>query len=541
MPLEVRGVVEGFYGPPWTHEQRLAVVEFIGTRGMNAYVYAPKDDPLHRAEWRTPYPVEELECFGRLVSRAEAVGVRVAFAVSPGLTIDDAAADDRAALLAKCVRMLDLGVDWFLLALDDIPMAPDLAARQADLANELLDGVRAHDPHAEVMCCPTEYLGTQPSPYLVALAARLEADVDLLWTGPTVCSPVITAADAASWWAPLAPHRIVLWDNVPVNDGALANRLHLGPYEGRDPAIADHLHGVLLNPMPQARASMITLASAAAFLAAPGAHDTVATWTQAIDDVGTADLRPLARACADGATRPASALPLHTLIDELEVELDGPAWPAALDAIARELRAARECGAHLTEASDAGDPLALEVRPWATALVVEARAGLAAARLIQHCLPVAAIDADGHGRAHAVQRDALLAHAFAVIGTWSGARRSEPVVFGPRFVCYPAIVACADGTAALDVATALVEDQNAIDRLCRLALALADDRRADPDGTCGPVHIHVDGTERAVAADGTFDATGVTVLVRAGRSATRVGPHEPSGSRPLPFRDARFG
>ena len=51
-----RGVVEGFYGPPWSHEDRCALVEWIGDWGMNRFVYAPKDDPLHRESWRDAYP-----------------------------------------------------------------------------------------------------------------------------------------------------------------------------------------------------------------------------------------------------------------------------------------------------------------------------------------------------------------------------------------------------------------------------------------------------------------------------------------------------
>lgn len=534
MPFEVRGVVEGFYGAPWTRDQRLTVIDHIGALGMNAYVYAPKDEPKHRAAWREPYADDDLEHFAELATRAKAAGVRVAFAISPGLSIEYAAAADRGALLAKCARMQDLGIDWFVLALDDIPMTPGLGPAQAAVANELLEGLRARDAAVELVCCPTEYLGTAPSSYLVDLATALQPEIALLWTGPTVCSPTVTVSDAASWCAPLAPHRVLLWDNVPVNDGPMAARLHLGPYEGRDPGLADHLVGVLLNPMNQPMASMITLGSAAAFLAAPDTVDTVGAWTAAIDAVGSDALRPLARACADSAIRPPATLPLHALIDELELELDGPGWPGALHAIARELRAARDCARHVASAAEAGDTLALEVTPWAERLAVEAAAGLAAARLIQHALPVGSIDASGTGRAHSVAREPLLGHTFAVVGAWTDARPSRHTVFGPRFAFYPEIVACADGAPALDVAAAIVEDQNAIDRLCRLALALADDRRDDPDRACGPVQVYVDGAERPVAADGTFDGHGTMVLLRAGRAATRVGPE------PLPFRDSRL-
>jgi hypothetical protein len=52
-------VVEGFYGRPWTDAQRHALVRQLGDLGLNAYLYAPKDDLRHRARWRDPYPSDE--------------------------------------------------------------------------------------------------------------------------------------------------------------------------------------------------------------------------------------------------------------------------------------------------------------------------------------------------------------------------------------------------------------------------------------------------------------------------------------------------
>ena len=45
--LKYRGVVEGFYGEPWSHEARLSLIDFYGRFKMNYYVYGPKDDPYH--------------------------------------------------------------------------------------------------------------------------------------------------------------------------------------------------------------------------------------------------------------------------------------------------------------------------------------------------------------------------------------------------------------------------------------------------------------------------------------------------------------
>ena len=56
----LRGVIEGFYGTAWTHEFRLALFRFMGKYKLNTYIYAPKDDPKHRAQWRELYTGEEL-------------------------------------------------------------------------------------------------------------------------------------------------------------------------------------------------------------------------------------------------------------------------------------------------------------------------------------------------------------------------------------------------------------------------------------------------------------------------------------------------
>ena len=58
--LPFRGVVEGFYGTPWSHEVRLSLIDFYGKFKMNTYVYGPKDDPYHSSpNWRKPYPEDE--------------------------------------------------------------------------------------------------------------------------------------------------------------------------------------------------------------------------------------------------------------------------------------------------------------------------------------------------------------------------------------------------------------------------------------------------------------------------------------------------
>ena len=122
------------------------MIEFVAERGMNAYVYAPKSDPKHRDRWRDAYDASEIEAFRTLADHADRHGTQFGFALSPGLDIDYRSDQDRDALLAKLAPLLDAGVQWVVLALDDIPNRPGLAVAQAELTTWLLDACALGDP-----------------------------------------------------------------------------------------------------------------------------------------------------------------------------------------------------------------------------------------------------------------------------------------------------------------------------------------------------------------------------------------------------------
>lgn len=84
--MRYRGSIEGFYGTPWSHADRLDHVDYLGAHRMNTYEYAPKDDPYHREKWREPYPADKLAQLGELVGRARQNKVDFTFALSPDWT-----------------------------------------------------------------------------------------------------------------------------------------------------------------------------------------------------------------------------------------------------------------------------------------------------------------------------------------------------------------------------------------------------------------------------------------------------------------------
>lgn len=267
----VIGLIEGFYGPPWTWRHRHEVCTAVAGAGMDTYVYAPKDDPYHREKWRDPYPKHQIEALGRFV---EECPLRVGVAIAPGLSMDSDDDADRAALLAKVDQMLTTGSDLLLLCFDDIEPAPELGARHAALVNWLRERL---DGDVELVLVPLHYTGTRSSAYLRDLHA-LDRSVPIVWTGEAVVNQTITIDDALAWSDVMEGRAPLLWDNTPVNDAVMSDRLFTGPLRGRQPGLMQHLSGYLANPMVQPGPSIAPLCSAAAW--ARGA-DPVDAWRDA--------------------------------------------------------------------------------------------------------------------------------------------------------------------------------------------------------------------------------------------------------------------
>jgi hyaluronoglucosaminidase len=287
-----RGVIEGYYGPPWSHENRLWMIERMGAWGMNLYVYAPKSDPLHRERWREPYPETELRRFRELVERGTSAGVEVGFALSPGLSIQYSSSDDRATLAEKLARFGDMGVRFLSLAVDDVPARlvheedrrtfRSLAEAHVTLSHDLRE--RLGDD-VTLWLVPTDYLGVEPTPYLEELGEGLDPAVEVAWTGRTVVSPTIPADEAARRSKTLR-RPLLLWDNIPASDGCMRPMLHLAPYGGREPGLAEYASGVLLNPMEHAHASGVAVRTAARFLSDPKGYDPEQAWEEALAEIG---------------------------------------------------------------------------------------------------------------------------------------------------------------------------------------------------------------------------------------------------------------
>jgi beta-N-acetylglucosaminidase len=386
-----RGTVEGFYGRPWSHAARLAHLEFSSQAGLDTYVYAPKNDPYHRERWREPYPPGELARLAELAALARRLGMRFVHTLAPALSMRFAEDAEHAALAAKAGQLFDAGITSFGLLFDDVPpeltWPADVARFGAGaggpgaahgetcrrFAEEFLAPRRVTDP---LFVCPTDYAGTGASAYRDELARTAPDDVLIAWTGADIVVGSVTADDidraAASY-----RRRLVLWDNFPVNDFDPA-RLFLGPLTGRAARGAEAaLHGVLANPMPEAAASRLAVATVADWARDPEGYDPQVSAREALTRVAgrnAAALAPLVRVC--GAWPP-SADQDPELTAATRDALGGSA--SALATVARRLeQLAAGC-----RAVDGADPLVAELRPWLEGAAATAEAGLAAARLLR--------------------------------------------------------------------------------------------------------------------------------------------------------------
>ena len=273
----IAGVIEGFYGPPWSWDDRRRCLDDIADCGGNWYVWAPKSEPRHRERWQEPFTTDELAGFASLASRT-AVGISVG--LTPG---SEATADEVADKLRPAV---DSGVRGITLCFDDLP-ALGAGARHREIANEI-----ARQFASDVWLVPTHYAGAESSPYLSELCEELDPRILVMWTGGHVVSDRITAFEAERRMSATGGRRPLLWDNTPVNDALMSEALHLGPYSGREIALRNVLSGVLVNPMEFAGASMPTIRSALAWCAG---RDPVEEWSHYVDERGW---RVLAQATA---------------------------------------------------------------------------------------------------------------------------------------------------------------------------------------------------------------------------------------------------
>ncbi len=276
------GVVEGFYGRPWSAAQRRQLFSWMRAWGLNTYLYAPKDDLKHRALWRALYDESEAAEMKALIGECQGKGVRFIHALAPGLAPECSRPADLLALRGKVRQLAALGCTHFALLFDDIVtlavtgplrLPSSVAEEQIAVAHEVLACLRETAPAGALLFCPTPYCGRMAGPlkdsdYLRRLGDKLDSSVQVLWTGSEIISETITS-ESIRGLASVIGRKPVLWDNLHANDYDL-RRLYLGPYSGRPLELKGELGGVLSNPNCEFEANFIPIRTLAMWAKATG-------------------------------------------------------------------------------------------------------------------------------------------------------------------------------------------------------------------------------------------------------------------------------
>lgn len=269
--FDIRGIIEGYYGVPWTFQERKDLMKFGAKLKNNVFIYAPKDDPYHRERWYDLYPDEYLDQLSQLAQLGKETRNMLVWTIAPfykqGIN-EDNLEESIKLIVAKFEQMYHIGVRQFGVLADDVgAMDPMLAVKvMAELSRwkSTKNGVR------DFIFCPGSYSLTDfwDAVELNIYEKNFPDDVHLIHTGAKVC-------------AALSCHEIqeyknkeiseeykgenvkrrdpVFWLNWPVNDiDKDFRKLHLGAASMLESDLTG-LKGLIINPMQEAYASLIAI------------------------------------------------------------------------------------------------------------------------------------------------------------------------------------------------------------------------------------------------------------------------------------------
>lgn len=280
--LQYRGIVEGYYGKPYSVEQLLSLMEFFKLYKLNTFIYGPKSDPYHSGYWKDDYPVTITEeqrkikgwltqdDFRHISEKAKECNVNFVWAIHPamqnGISFASEAAMDPGIelIMEKFDKMYKLGIRGFGIFIDDIASKPNAtmtaylpAQVQAKLKAKYNTAAATRDDKVSpVFFVPAAYALSDGTSTLTKLK-DIDPDVVVAFTGSGVWSNV-SASDCQTWKNVIGRNPLLWWNN-PCNDNLDDHIYTLDMtyrYSAQNAPITA-LGGVASNPMQQGEVSKI--------------------------------------------------------------------------------------------------------------------------------------------------------------------------------------------------------------------------------------------------------------------------------------------
>lgn len=265
--VNIRGFIEGYYGIPWSNEDRMSLMRFGGDFKMTSYIFAPKDDPYHSAQWREPYPADKLKEIEEMTKVGNASKCRFVWTIHPFMKggITEATYDtDIQKIKDKFDQLYNVGVRQFGVLGDDAGNLPRQVVIK--VMNDLQKWADEKGDVYDLVFCPQGYNHSWQGNYseLNELDAGFPEDVRIFWTGEAVCQPIEQKtldhfrrhnlpAGKEARRAPL------FWLNWPVNDINHGRMLMGKGVQLHTDIDVNDIYGAVTNPMQESEASKVAI------------------------------------------------------------------------------------------------------------------------------------------------------------------------------------------------------------------------------------------------------------------------------------------
>lgn len=271
--IKYRGIIEGFYGIPWSWKNKKELLRFGSKFKNNLFIFAPKDDPYHREKWYELYPEKELNLLGEMAKLGNEYKNRFVYTISPFKKESNPISKENfeesvSILIEKFEQLYSVGVKQFGVLGDDVGKLPNSVV--VDVMNRLSAWSKEKGDVKDFLYCPASYVLTWAwdAQELNAYTEGFPEDVHIFFTGKETCSPVNKAdvdklktkeIDEAHGGTGKERRDPFFWLNWPVNDIDINYRkLYMGKGELLYKDV-DNIVGLVTNPMQEANASKVAI------------------------------------------------------------------------------------------------------------------------------------------------------------------------------------------------------------------------------------------------------------------------------------------
>lgn len=311
-----RGLVEGYYGYPYTVEVKKDLMRYMMRYKMNTYLYGAKSDPYHSGYWKDPYPTKltdkqikngwlSQDMLKDLTKVSHDTKVNFIWAIHPGNAIMNSSSvvND---VMSKFNQMYKLGVRQFAVFVDDVGVPnsdADMNRSAQNVANiqkqlekkynvnytQAVDTVRPLHFVPQVYC--SSWVGEdQRKRFFKSLRDNLPHSVTVYTTGWGVWS--VPNQNDFNLTAREFGRPVAWWWNYPCNDNADAQVYPMDMYSNfydmpsvdnnaKMPSELSNSFGIVSNPMQQGEISKIPLFSVADYAWNTSGFNNTKSWNAA--------------------------------------------------------------------------------------------------------------------------------------------------------------------------------------------------------------------------------------------------------------------